>query len=102
MRPEALNKGLNYVKTIKKENKLELYRIVPFEEITNFEGMYNSTGVSKTEHPNGIAILNAKSIEEAREMIANWVEGLSYGGMSIQRYLKYEIKPLMEIGQEGK
>jgi hypothetical protein len=99
MQPEALSKGLHYVKAIKKRNNMELYRIISVKEITNFEGMPASSDISRSENPNGIAIINARSIEEARKMVVKWVEGLSYGGISIQRYLKYEIKPLMEIGQ---
>lgn len=102
MRPEVLRKGLNYVKTMKRGSGLELYRIVPIEEITHFEGRPLSANISAHKNPNGIAIVDAGSVEEARRMVDNWVEGLSYGGISMQRYLKYEIKPLMELGREGK
>lgn len=89
------------METIKKGNKLELYRIIPIEEITNFEGMPDSSA-TLSHQPNGVAIVEADSIEEARKLIAGWMEGLSYGGMPIQRYIKYEIKPLMEIGHGGR
>jgi len=102
MKPEALRKGLDYVKTMQKGSGLQLYRIVPIEEITHFEGRPISANISAHKNPNGIAIVDAGSVEEARRMVDNWVEGLSYGGISMQRYLKYEIKPLMEIGREGK
>lgn len=101
MKPEALKKGLDYVREIQKKNEMHLYRIVPINEITNFEGSPKTSAVTLAESPNGIAIINADSIEKARDMISKWLEGLSYGGLPIKSYLNYEIKPLMEIGKEG-
>ena len=68
------------------------------DEITHFKrpmpGIY-----PETANPNGIAIAEATSIEEARKMVNNWVEGLGYGSgiVPVKNYLEYEIKPLVEI-----
>ncbi len=97
MKPESLKKGLEYVNTIKGGSGLKIYRIIPIDEITNYDirQLYEETPAYK--NPNGIAIVNGDSIEEIRKMVDNWVDGLRYGGISIERYLKYEIKPLMEV-----
>jgi hypothetical protein len=96
--PKTLEKGLNYLHYLKDKDKIDIFRIVSINEIINFEGKPNSLEKAKTDPPNGIAILDADSIEDAREMISQLVEGLAYGGISIKSYLNYEIKPLMEIG----
>jgi hypothetical protein len=96
--PISLEKAVSYLHHLKDEYKIDIFRIVSFNEITNFEGIPNPVEKAKTDPPNGIAILNADSIEDARDMISQLVEGLTYGGLSIKSYLNYEIKPLMEIG----
>jgi ornithine carbamoyltransferase len=96
--PKALEKGLNYLHNLNGKNKIDIFRVVSINEITSFEGIPNAIGKTNTDPPNGIAILNAESIEDARAMISQLVDGLSYGGLSIRNYLNYEIKPLMEIG----
>jgi hypothetical protein len=96
--PKVLEKGLNYLNTLKGKNKIDIFRIISYNEITNFEGKPNSLEKLKNDPPNGIAILKANSIEDARDMISQLVEGLAYGGLSIKSYVNYEIKPLMEIG----
>ncbi len=98
-RPQVLSKALQYVQDIAKENDLVIYRFVPLERLTRHETI-------KKEHlrpalSSGVAIARATSLEEAGEMIKNWVEGLSYGGIPIGNYLDYEIKPIVEIGRRG-
>jgi hypothetical protein len=95
--PKALEKGLNYLHNLVDKSKMDVFRVVSNNEISKFEGKPNSLENVKKDPPNGIAILNSDSIDGAREMISQLVEGLSYGGFSIKSYLNYEIKPLMEI-----
>ena len=97
--PESLEHGLNYVKSMMKGSGLQLYRIVPMEELTHF-----SRTVPKSARPTGIGIADAHSLEEARTMVENWVDGLSYGKgtVSIRSFLEYDIKPLMDLGQGGR
>jgi hypothetical protein len=97
--PESLDHGLEYVKSMTKGSGLQLYRIVPVEELTHF-----SREVPKSARPSGIAIAEARSLEEARMMVENWVDGLSYGKgtVPIRSYLEYDIKPLMDLGQGGR
>ena len=97
--PESLDHGLNYVKSMMKGSGLQLYRIVPMEELTHF-----SRTVPKSARPTGIAIADARSLEEARTMVENWVDGLTYGKgtVSIRSFLEYDIKPLMDLGQGGR
>ena len=96
--PEVLQKGLKYIKSTTRKNALTIYRIGSMDEITHFKrpihGIY-----AKSANPNGIAIAEATSIEEARKMVNNWVEGLGYGfgTVPVKNYLEYEIKPLIEI-----
>jgi len=94
--PESLEHGLNYVKSMTKASGLQLYRIVPVEELTHF-----SREVPKSARPTGIAIAEARSLEEARTMVENWVDGLSYGKgtVPIRSFLEYDIKPLMDLRQ---
>lgn len=97
--PESLDHGLSYVKSMTKESGLQLYRIVPMEELTRF-----SREVPTSARPTGIAIAEADSLEEARRMVERWVDGLSYGKgtVPIRSYLEYDIKPLMELGSGGR
>jgi hypothetical protein len=97
--PESLEHGLNYVKSMMKGSGLQLYRIVPTEELTHF-----SREVPTSARPTGIAIVEARSLEEARMMVENWVDGLSYGKgtVPIRSYLEYDIKLLMDLGQGGR
>ena len=96
--PEVLQKGLKYIKSTTRRNALTIYRIGSMNEITQFKrpmrGKY-----PESANPNGIAIAEAPSIEEARRMINTWVEGLGYGfgTAPVKNYLEYEIKPLIEI-----
>lgn len=96
--PESLDHGLNYVKSMTRGSGLQLYRIVPIEEMTHF-----SRVVPNSARPTGIAIAEAHSLEEARMMVERWVEGLSYGGGSapVRDYLEYDIKLLMDLGRAG-
>lgn len=95
--PKSLEKGLNYLHTLKGKSKIDIFRIISFNELASFEGKPNSLEKVKNDPPNGIAILKANSVEDAREILSQLVDGLSYGGLSIKSYLNYEIKPLMEI-----
>jgi hypothetical protein len=97
--PQSLDHGLNYVKSMMKESGLQLYRIIPMEELTHY-----SREVPSSARPTGIAIADARSLEEARMMVENWVDGLSYGKgtVPIRSYLEYDIKPLMDLGQGGR
>jgi hypothetical protein len=96
--PDVLQKGLKYIKTTTRKNALTIYRIGSMDEITHFKrpmrGKY-----PEAANPNGIAIAEAPSIEEARKMVNIWVEGLGYGfgTAPVKNYLEYEIKPLIEI-----
>ncbi len=101
MHPEVLQKGLSYVKNTAKHNKIEIYRIAEMEETTNFSRPISMRKSTSTK-PHGIAILEATSIEEARMMVDQWVEGFGFGGISVQNYLEYEIKPLVNVSTGGK
>jgi len=96
--PEVLQKGLKYIKSTTRENALTVYRIGSMDEITHFKRPMRGT-YPESANPNGIAIAEATSIEEAREMVNNWVEGLGYGfgTVPVKNYLEYEIKPLIEL-----
>ena len=97
--PEALEHGLNYVKSMMKGSGLQLYRIVPTEELTRFTRLAPGH-VPTSARPSGIAIVEAGSLEEVRAMVESWVDGLGYGGgsVSVRNYLEYEIKLLMDLG----
>jgi hypothetical protein len=100
-RPEVLHKGLKYMKTMTKQNALEIYRIAQMEEVTHFARPIPGT-VSPSAHPHGIAIAKAASIEEVRKMVNSWVEGFGFGGVSVENYLAYDIQPLIDIAKGGK
>ncbi len=101
--PEVLQKGLKYVKSTTKKNALCIYRIGSLEEVTRFvrPGRLSSL---ESAHPHGIAIAEAASVEEAREMIDVLVEGLGFGfgSVPVKNYLEYDIKPLIEITAGGR
>jgi hypothetical protein len=94
LRPEALQKGLNYLKNVSKRKRLTVYRIVEMDEITRHKRLDT---LPESANPNGVAIAEANSLEEVKKMLDEWVEGLTYGGMPIGGRLEYEIKPLMEL-----
>jgi hypothetical protein len=99
-RPEALQKGLDYVRRITREHELEIYRIVQVEEITH--RVRPSEVPAKSASPSGIAIVKASSLEEVGRLMERWAEGFAYGGsVSVKGYLEYEINPLMEIVSRG-
>jgi hypothetical protein len=93
-RPEALQKGLNYLKNVAKGKRLTVYRIVEMEEITHHTRLGTLPAAAT---PRGVAIAEANSLKEVRKMVDEWVEGLTYGGMPMEGRLEYEIKPLMEL-----
>lgn len=101
--PESLEHGLSYVKSMVKGSGLQLYRIVPTEEVTRFTRL-DPGKVPASARPKGIAILEAGSLEEARAMVDGWVDGLGYGGGSVpvRNYLEYEINLLMDLGHGGR
>jgi len=96
--PEVLNKGLKYIKNTTRRNPITIYRIGLLEEISRFTrpGHIKS---AESAHPNGIAIVDAESIEEARKMVDLLVEGLGFGfgSVPVKNYLEYDIKPLIEV-----
>jgi hypothetical protein len=92
--PEALKKGLNYLKNVAKGKSLTVYRIVEMKEITRRPRLGT---LPASANPSGVAIAEANSLEEVRRMVDEWVEGLTYGGMPVGGRLEYEIKPLMEL-----
>ena len=94
MKPEALEKGLNYLKNVAKGTGLTVYRIVEMEEITRHTRLGT---LPASANLSGVAIVEANSLEEVRRMVDEWVEGLTYGGMPVGGRLEYEIKPLMEL-----
>ena len=93
-RPEALKKGLSYLKNVAKGTRLTVYRIVEMEEITRRTRLGT---IPASANPSGVAIAEATSLKEARRMVDEWVEGLTYGGLPVGGRLEYEIKPLMEL-----
>jgi hypothetical protein len=97
--PESLEHGLNFVRSMVKRSGLQLYRIVPTEEVTHFARL-DPGKVPASARPTGSAILEAGSLEEARTIVDGWVDGLGYGGGSVpvRNYLEYEIKLLMDLG----
>ena len=96
--PDVLQKGLKYIKTTTKKNALTIYRVGSMNEITHFKRPMHGK-YPESANPKGIAIAEATSIEEARKMINNWVEGLGYGfgTVPVKNYLEYEISPLIEL-----
>ncbi len=96
--PEVLQKGLKYIKSTTRKNALTIYRVGSLNEITHFKRPIRSK-YPESVNPNGIAIVEAASIEEARKMVNNWVEGLGYGfgTVPVKNYLEYEISPLIEL-----
>lgn len=94
LRPEALQKGLNYLKNVAKGTRFTVYRIVEMEEITRHTRLGT---LPASANPSGVAIAEANSLKEVRRMVDEWVEGLNYGGMPVGGRLEYEIKPLMEL-----
>ena len=94
LRPEALKKGLNYLKNVAKKTRLTVYRIVEMEEITRHKRLGT---LPASANPSGVAIAEANSLEEVRKMVDEWVEVLNYGGMPVGGRLEYEIKRLMEL-----
>jgi hypothetical protein len=101
-RPEALEKALGYVRSMAKESGLEVYRIVPIEELTRH--VRPTADSMASEHPSGIAIAKAGSVEEAGRMIQEWMNGLSYGKertTPLWTKIEYEIKPLAEVAPGG-
>ncbi len=93
-RPEALKKGLSYLKNVAKGTGLTVYRIVEMGEITRRTRLGT---IPASANPSGVAIAEANSLKEVRRMVDEWVEGLTYGGMPVGGRLEYEIKPLMEL-----
>lgn len=93
-KPEALQKGLNYLKNVAKGTRLKVYRIIEMEEITRRTRLGT---LPASANPSGVAIAEANSLKEARRMVDEWVEGLTYGGIPVGGRLEYEIKPLMEL-----
>lgn len=101
--PDVLNKGLKYIKSITRRNPISIYRIGSLEEIYRFvrPGHLSS---NESVHPHGIAIAEAASIEEARQMVDLLVEGLGFGfgSVPVKNYLDFDIKPLIEVTAGGK
>jgi len=93
-RPEALKKGLSYLKNVSKGTGLTVFRIVEVTEITRRKRIGT---LPASANPSGVAIAEANSLEEVRRMVDEWVEGLTYGGMPVGGRLEYEIKQLMEL-----
>ena len=99
MKPEALKKGLNYLKNVAEGSKLVVYRIVQMEEYTSHK---RPSSLSSSANPSGIAMAEASSLEEVKKMVDEWVEGLTYGGIPVGGHLEYEIKPLLELTGRGR
>ncbi|MDA4117337.1 MAG: hypothetical protein OK455_03230 [Thaumarchaeota archaeon] len=101
-RPDALQKVLDHLNRAIKGSNVEIYRIVPIEEIS--ESVRPGTEIIKPARPAGIAIAEGDSIEDIRSRLERTVEGISFGGLpvSVQNYLEFEINPLMEIGHGEK
>lgn len=93
-KPEALQKGLSYLKNVAKRKRLIVYRIVEMDEITRRTRIGT---LPASANPSGVAIAEANSLKEVRRMVDEWVEGLTYGGIPVGGRLEYEIKPLMEL-----
>lgn len=102
-RPEVLQKVLDHVNRMIKGSKIEIYRIVPMEEVTR-SVRPPSEGIIEPVRSAGIAIAEAGSVEEVRSMLERLVEGISFGGLPVpmQNYLEFEINPLMEIAHGGR
>ena len=100
-RPQALQKVLDHVNRAIKGTKIEIYRIVPIEEVTQ---SLRPALETKPARPAGIAIVEANSLEEVRRKLERFVEGVKFGGLpvSMGNYLDFEINPLVEIGHGGK
>jgi hypothetical protein len=99
---DVLQKVLDHVNRMIKGINVEIYRIVPLEEVAR--SVRPTIDDRKPVHPAGIAIAEAGSVEEVRSMLERVVEGVSFGGLPVpvQNYLEFEINPLMEIGHGGK
>lgn len=100
--PESLDHALNYVRSMIKGmikgTGLQVYRIVSVDEVTS-----STRHIPTSARPNGIAIVEAHSLEEVRAMLEGSMDGLSYGGMSVpvRSYLEYDIKPLADLRLGG-
>jgi len=101
--PDVLNKGLRYIKSATRRNPINIYRIGSLEEISRFVRPARQRS-AESAHPQGIAIAEAASIEEARKMVDLIVEGLGFGfgSVPVKNYLEYDIKPLIEVTAGGK
>ncbi len=102
-RPDVLQRALKYIKSTAKRNAVTVYRIGSVDEMTHFKGAAHLKRPQSAQ-PHGVAIVEAASIEEARKMINNAVEGLQFGfgSIPVKNYLEYEIQPLIEIAPGGR
>jgi hypothetical protein len=100
--PESLDHALNHVKSVikgvTKGAELQVYRVVPIDEVTG-----STRRIPTSARPTGIAIVEARSLEEVRGMLESSVDGLSYGGLSVpvRSYLEYDIKLLADLRLGG-
>jgi hypothetical protein len=100
--PESLDHALSYVKSMIREmvkgNALQVYRVIPIDEVTS-----STRRIPTSARPTGIAIVEARSLEEVRAMLESSVAGLSYGGMAVpvRSYLEYDIKLLADLRLGG-
>lgn len=96
--PRVLDRALSHVKTIMKEGRVEIYRIVPIDEVT---GSPRPTTDPRSV-TRGIAIVEASSVETVRRMVDKLLEGLTFGGFPVTRnYIEFDISPLAEVGEGG-
>lgn len=97
-RPEVLERALSHVNKGMKEREGEIYRIVPLAELTNSARMWEASA-----SPEGIAIMESSSLEHARKVVEEILEGLTFGGFPIARgFLEFQINPLAEVGEGGR
>jgi hypothetical protein len=49
-------------------------------------------------------IIGVYSLEEAHELVNQWVEGLGFGfgAVSVRNYVEYKIEPLVDLSVGGK
>ena len=106
--PEALDIGLVYLKQLESKGKiLEAYTIPPLHEMTHsrrrllteVQDDSDILEVQSLDQPRGVAIAEAKSIEDAKALIEN-MSGSTPEGIPFLSYLDYTIYPLVAIDKK--
>ncbi len=97
LQPGVLDAGTAYLEKLMSKGKiLEAYRIVPAQELTHCPRRLMPVEGQAFDPPAGVAIVEAKSIEDAKGLIED-MSGATPEGISFVSYLDYTIHPLVDI-----